>query len=394
MLPPQTLLTSTVASFPDIAVPADETEVTVTPELISILSPTTAETVIDGKVPESPSQGSKGTIPLENENEELGESELENLLVLWMFAKIREASTSLSSLISNLYREKLLSDETNPSVFTAPSERWGDALERIRSWVTHRSRTWMGICDKSRVQNGSPREDGKSKPSDCSGDPRVLGEIPSYVLDHAPYVHLFSNEQYWPSDISVHLNHIIPELNYTPILPSSEQPNLTDLDELNQWERGLNVYLTSKDDVETKPDWLASRMNIPQPLPGDGDTIFDLGLKENISGGSRKLSPRRKPGKSEAPAVLIVVEKEEGIVDAFWFFFYSFNEGNKVFNIRFGSHVGDWEHTLVRFENGEPKTIFCSEHSFGEAFTYNAAEKIGKRVWNMLFFISMNDPMY
>jgi len=77
--------------------------------------------------------------------------------------------------------------------------------------------------------------------------------------------------------------------------------------------------------------------------------------------------------------VLVVIEKDNGVVDAFFFFFYSYNLGNKVFNVRFGNHVGDWEHTVVRFQHGKPKAVFFSEHSFGEAYTYDALEKIGKR---------------
>ena len=66
-----------------------------------------------------------------------------------------------------------------------------------------------------------------------------------------------------------------------------------------------------------------------------------------------KRNPPTKTGKSTAPAILVVVPKDNGIVDAFWFFFYSFNQGQKVFNIRFGNHVGDWEHTLIRFKDGQ-----------------------------------------
>jgi hypothetical protein len=96
--------------------------------------------------------------------------------------------------------------------------------------------------------------------------------------------------------------------------------------------------------------------------------------------GRRKLGKQIVGGRSDAPAVLVVVEKDNGVVDAFFFFFYSYNLGNKVFNVRFGNHVGDWEHTVVRFQHGKPKAVFFSEHSFGEAYTYGALEKIGKRV--------------
>ena len=85
-------------------------------------------------------------------------------------------------------------------------------------------------------------------------------------------------------------------------------------------------------------------------------------------------------GRSNAPATLVVVEKGHGIVDAFWWYFYSFNLGNEVFGVRFGNHVGDWEHMVVRFVNGTPTTVFFSEHENGVAYDYDAVEKIGKRV--------------
>ena len=92
----------------------------------------------------------------------------------------------------------------------------------------------------------------------------------------------------------------------------------------------------------------------------------------------RDPSERHRPeksGRSSAPAILVVVPKEDGIVDAFWFFFYSYNLGNTVLNVRFGNHVGDWEHTAVRFVHGKPEYVYLSEHNFGEAYDYSAVEK-------------------
>jgi hypothetical protein len=50
-----------------------------------------------------------------------------------------------------------------------------------------------------------------------------------------------------------------------------------------------------------------------------------------------------------------------------------------VLGLRFGNHVGDWEHTMVRFINGTPSVVYYSQHSSGAAYTYSAAEKIGVR---------------
>lgn len=283
-----------------------------------------------------------------------------------------------------------------------------------------------------------------ARPEDWTNDPRVLHEIPQYVLEYAPLVHLYSEEKFWPCDIAEHLFHVTPNLNYTPIQSQSRLLNLTNLDQLNEWDGGNMVYLTSNDNVEERPDWLVGQKNIPDiprdsdelqrqhvnhigklpTLPcndNDGDKIpCDTNLKMSLQSadyqafhldrgqatlgskreqrgingrpaekGTRSSSiddereekPGEQPGgRSDAPAVLIVVNKGHGIIDAFWFFFYSYNLGNSVFNIRFGNHVGDWEHTLVRFQHGKPKYVFFSEHNFGSAYTYGAVEKIGKRV--------------
>ena len=214
----------------------------------------------------------------------------------------------------------------------------------------------------------------KSRPEDIASGPRTLHEIPQYVLDYAPLVHLYSEEQFWPCDIKEHLFHVTPELNYTPIqgLP---QLNLTNLDLLNQFEEGRHVFLTSNDNVEDRPEWLGGQINIPD------DFTNDAKADHLESQPARGQTPKQSHGgHSDAPAVLLTIDKGDGIVDAFWFFFYSYNLGNLVFNIRFGNHIGDWEHTLIRFEHGKPKVVFVSEHFFGSAYSYSAVEKIGNRV--------------
>ena len=246
-----------------------------------------------------------------------------------------------------------------------------------------------------------------------------------------------------------HLCHVTPNLNYTPIQSQSQILNLTNLDELNEWNKGRFVYLTSNDNVEQRPDWLGGEKNIPD-LPEEPDQLHDNGyindefssileepkIKNSLFNHVReakaefrtrwkriqmKLHPKPEPrsmrnptekadperpleqddtqaaydeikrrqlaGRSDAPAVLIVVNKGRGVVDAFWFFFYSYNLGNVVLNVRFGNHVGDWEHTLVRFQHGKPKYVYFSEHNFGEAYSYGAVEKIGKRVRYSHYFV-------
>jgi len=114
--------------------------------------------------------------------------------------------------------------------------------------------------------------------------------------------------------------HTTPYLNYTPITPrTAHHLRLSNLDDLNEF--GKHVYLTSDDDPSNPPSWLRGDRNIPSDSKsGTGD---DIGL-------------------SSAPVIIIWTEKAGGVVDAFYFYFYSFNLGNTVAGWRFGNHVGDW----------------------------------------------------
>lgn len=343
-----------------------------------------------------------------------------------------------------------------------PWEELADDIEWVassQSWMDRKACDWFGLCglahlnkaqwtSKAKSQKVVDKDDGvKVNLTDFWNDARNLPddweaqeerEVPQYVIEYAPLIHLFSGEQYWPGDMAEHLIHTTPHLNYTPLQAKDDHPLISDLGDLNKW--GRFVYLQSDDNVEDRPDWLGGETNIPT-LPKDGEEDDDDrdhddrkghfeededGKKSDWwhvgpgdtkdKGGIRPVSttpglpiPTNTPegeelvdeeiwqselryskrhltgkkvvgGRSDAPVVLVVVPKGDGIVDAFWFFFYSYNLGNAVFNVRFGNHVGDWEHTTVRFQHGVPKAVFFSEHSFGEAYTYDAVEKSGKRV--------------
>ncbi|PBP19677.1 vacuolar protein sorting-associated protein [Diplocarpon rosae] len=296
--------------------------------------------------------------------------------------------------------------------------------------------------DAQFVWDRIPGQGERLKPGDWDGDPRVLRDVPQYVLDHAPLVHLYSGEQFWPSDIREHLQHLVPYNGYTDLNITGFRPDVDNLLDLNEGRRGRNVFLHSKDDVEDRPEWLSSAYNKPVPYDDDDDddndgkgdeegeleeetvyeesssgdipseedleTWFDpYGPKHKIaaplettfqtqpshqnpsqSQGTKQTSKQfreelrkrnptvqRPPGYSSAPAILVLVDKGSGILDAYWFYFYSYNLGTTVLNVRFGNHVGDWEHSLIRFHHGVPKAVFFSAHSGGLAYSYAAVEK-------------------
>lgn len=267
----------------------------------------------------------------------------------------------------------------------------------------------------------------RMRPEDWKGDTRVLKEVPQFVLDHAPLIHLYSQETFWPSDIAEHIHHMMPYLNHTAMPGSHGWRNVNKLDSLNKDRRPEELFLHSGEDVEERPGWLSSEWNKPVPYdeeesevnqePGVSPSVdvSELTMTEEetkdwsdaLTGSKNSASdtftsthepqsplqkraskargnPRnhkrtpylpRPGGYSPAPAFLVMVDKGNGIIDAFWFYFYSYNLGTTVLKIRFGNHIGDWEHSLIRFHHGKPKAVFFSAHSGGLAYSYDAVEK-------------------
>lgn len=174
----------------------------------------------------------------------------------------------------------------------------------------------------------------------------VEGVIPDFVIEYAPHVYLYSEEGYMPYDIKDFVSHTHARHdNGTVVVPPGHM-NMTALSNL---PRDKDIFLTSNDDFTKDPEWITGSKNKPSLIDGEIE---------------------------HAPATLIVVDKGNGWVDAFWFYFYSFNLGPFVSGSGpFGNHVGDWEHSLVRFYNGKPVIVWISAHGGGGAYYYHNLEK-------------------
>ncbi|PSK34885.1 hypothetical protein B9Z65_1468 [Elsinoe australis] len=177
----------------------------------------------------------------------------------------------------------------------------------------------------------------------------VPAGVPKYVIDYAPVVRLFSADPYRPSDIGATLPNTTPQINFTTVNNIPDPLTLDNLDALNAKD-GANIYLTSKQDVTTNPVWLNGVA--PDSSGSIGDAIG---------------------------STIIVVDKGNGVVDAFYMYFYAYNWGGVLLGFNVGNHVGDWEHNMIRFNNGQPQQIWFSQHSNGEAFYWNAVQKEGLR---------------
>ncbi|CAA9965410.1 DUF946 domain containing protein [Pyrenophora teres f. maculata] len=172
--------------------------------------------------------------------------------------------------------------------------------------------------------------------------------VPDYVLKYAPVVYLHSTETYFPTDIQTFLDHTTPRVNFTEVTGPSKPLTTSNLNQM-----GSDVWLTSNDDVTKDPAWIK-------------------GTKPNAQGKTDRA----------ITAAVIVNDKGNGNVDAFYMYFTAYNYGGEVIGwsiLNFGNHVGDWEHTMVRFLNGEPQSIWYSQHANGQAFRYSTVEKSGDR---------------
>jgi hypothetical protein len=169
-----------------------------------------------------------------------------------------------------------------------------------------------------------------------------------------------TDESFYPSDIAAQISNTYPTIDQDRVTNPPSPLTLNNLNDLNNYgTQGTNVYLHSNEGItsfETTPWMIGVRPS------SDGSTPGAVG------------------------SVIISVPKANSIVDVFYFSFYAFNQGNRVFedpNLEFGNHVGDWEHTAIRFNVSSPLptpiSMWFSQHSTGQAFAWNALEKQGLR---------------
>lgn len=114
----------------------------------------------------------------------------------------------------------------------------------------------------------------------------AVTSLPSYVIQDAPLSYLHSQESFQPADIANHLTHLQPEIDRSATASSVTFGTIGSL--------SSSTYLTSLDDVDDRPSWLS-------------------GVKPDSTGAT------------SSPATIIAVEKSGGIVDAFYFYFYSYD---------------------------------------------------------------------
>lgn len=203
---------------------------------------------------------------------------------------------------------------------------------------------------KSQFKNLPPLKSNPS-PKERTLNP---GEIPNFVIQHAPLVHLYSEERYLPYDIKKYVKNFKPTYrNGTSVKLDNITQGPLDIKDLSKLTNITNkseeqIFMTALDDFSLDPEWITGEFNKPNYYSGE--------LKD-------------------APAALIVVDKGNGWVDAYWFYFYSFNLGPFVMGLGpFGNHIGDWEHSLVRFYNGQPVILWMSAHGGGGAYLYQNIE--------------------
>ena len=178
---------------------------------------------------------------------------------------------------------------------------------------------------------------------------RAPDGVQEFVVKYAPMVYLYSGDPYKPSDIATQLKNTEPRVDFKVV--SDQTMTLDNLSFLNGLG-GEKVYLTSKIKQYSKP--------VPEYL---------FGVLPNGEGQTE----------GAVSSTIVVNDHCDGTVDAFYFYFYAFDRGA----LSIGNHVGDWEHSMIRFVNNVPSALWYSQHSSGQAFKYSAVQKYGDGVGNL-----------
>jgi hypothetical protein len=135
---------------------------------------------------------------------------------------------------------------------------------------------------------------------------------PTDCIPSAPIVWLYSKEEYLPSDLAAQLTHTRPEKDGKPITGHASPLTLENLDTLNDGGK-QDVYLTSNDDFTKDPAWLK-------------------GVRPDANGKTN----------GAVSCCIVVNDKGADVVDAFYCYFYAYNQGQIIFGKELGDHLGDW----------------------------------------------------
>lgn len=113
--------------------------------------------------------------------------------------------------------------------------------------------------------------------------------------------------------MAIHVANTHPTINFTAVQGAPQLLSLDNLNSLNDLG-GDDIYLTSTENV----------IKLPKFLNGQKPDAKTLKTNDAFS------------------CVIICVDKGNGIVDAFYMYFYTFNEGPTGLGHRVGNHLGDW----------------------------------------------------
>ncbi|PSR80840.1 hypothetical protein BD289DRAFT_484731 [Coniella lustricola] len=188
----------------------------------------------------------------------------------------------------------------------------------------------------------------------------AISTVPDYVTRFAPLLWLHSEDPFRPADILQHVRHTTPAVQFQPMagLPDLDLDSLAWLNDQAGSTQGP-VALTANDDITALPEWLL------------GETPDAHGALHNSTA---------------CVVVLVPSARDPVVVDAFYFYFYSYDRGANITQVlpplksllddiadgmHYGNHVGDWEHNMVRFRNGTPVGIYYSQHSDGSAYDWD-----------------------
>ena len=161
------------------------------------------------------------------------------------------------------------------------------------------------------LPSSDPSANSAQNTSNIPSTPLSSLYLPDYALTYAPILYLATDELFWPSAIDYHLSKVVPWRSYTPY---SNYPKPLTLANLN-FSIDYNMYLSVDNITQSPyPDWWYSAYGKPDSTGYSGGNVSIIAVDKSASIAA-------------------------GVVDIFYFLFYSWNQGDNVGGETFGNHV-------------------------------------------------------
>lgn len=197
----------------------------------------------------------------------------------------------------------------------------------------------------------------QSKATTHDISPEIILEERDILKEYAPRLIFHKNEEYLPSSVQFFLERTKEEEGHYVSKEELNCPDCQNLDFLKGMkpEDKPEIYGFIRERSPTEKEliyFIFYPYNLGKEVCIGVDGLFLDGVFDEIISGAGDL-------------VDTVTDTVQGCL------------GSKI---RFGNHIGDWEHITIRLENQAPQEVFLSAHGHGEAVLWDDIAKKGNHL--------------